>query len=398
MSLPRPRISRRQLITAGAIGLAGAAFGGTYIMQKGWQGLKRRRVSSHLGVLQGGVYHVVRPDGQKLMDVIRFDLDHPQFEHHKISVPTHTIEPHPLDSRLGVAAMKDGQVISLFDWKSGRELSLDRLQGGTFFHGHTAFTTDGRYLIASGWRKPDVALAHIYETDDFRLVDRVEIPRGATHDLIHHQGDEFILVHRRVREAEAVQKALADGELDPSWSSLSVWNWRTREVRFVGYDRLREQNYTHLHKSRDGRVHLLTNERSELGVNGFGKGSVEVYDPTKNEVSNVIPVGYLGVETELQSHATTLDADVLWVTIPDRGEVLLWDLRKLELITRIREPFLKPTSVQLSKNGELMIVGDSGRFYAFDPAKGRRLENVDANWPKFSTEGVFCRHTRMALI
>ena len=106
----------------------------------------------------------------------------------------------------------------------------------------------------------------------------------------------------------------------------------------------------------------------------------------------------MGVETELQSHATTLDADVLWVTIPDRGEVLLWDARKLELISRIREPLIKPTSVQLSKNGELMIVGDSGRFYAFDPRTGRRLEKVDMHWPQFSTEGVFCRHTRMALI
>lgn len=365
-------MNRRQLLV-GALGVASAALLAD-------QFHSRRRMSVGPGrrnaeFLLGGSFRFDLPTGSAkahLLDertsqrvAFRLNLRTGHLEETQSTAPIHILEANPQDSNLTLGCSRGGRLLSMVDWKLGREVHVMELPEGRNWGGHLAFTDDGRYAILpvvefyqnskpvyENQVDPDAVLA-VLDLEKWQIVDEIPTAEGRLHDVARADRDVFVGVSASHQQTPTIQvidfenrKAKARTITEASGDLVRAKH-RTNpgHLRIVG-----DQVYFALYEQLEN-----LNEASGLWVGAnWRNGQIAAGGATHFEKCGEL----LSVDVdESRGH--------LWITAPNRRRVLVCNLEDRRLLTEI-EFAVPPRSVLILPEHELALVGTLDRFHALD--------------------------------
>ncbi len=394
-------IKRRNLLF-GAIGITSAVVLGRH--GKNSHFLSRSDVHYDAQYLIGGAFkldvrqainHPHQLDQQtSRRRAFRLDLRNGRYDEIETTAPIHGLESNPRESSLSVGCSRGGRLLSMVDWRLGREAKVMELPAHRIWYGHLAFSDDGRYAILpmaeyiervrpiyEEQKDPNAFLA-VLDLESWKIVDEVPTTDGRMHDLARADADLFIGLS-------------ASHERTPTLQAFDFQKRRIERIPLIQSNGESAQT-----KQRSNPGHLkIAGDQVFVVLSGQAAVPIEAHglwvtvDWRLNRIQGD-SVARLRQSGELLSVDFDESLGNVWVTAPDRKEILIWRASDGDLVKIL--PFSEPPrSVQIVPEHGLAIVGTLRELKAIDLRSFAERSDFSQIWRGWGPRPFYHSHTRI---
>lgn len=382
------RLSRREIILAigGLSAIAAAGYSGRQI-------LKNSALSSQQGsIIYGGKYPSEdrsMPFGYKDYSeykensLYRLDVLSNKIDESYSLTGAHSTEPHPKLQHIVCCVMKRSNRISLFDWDYKKEIASYVLPKDEYFNGHAAFSMGGSKILVSGLSYVEdkvrpKGLIYIFDFPSLTLENQIFMGEFKAHEMKSIGKDQFVC-------------GLLGG--DPGRINFGILD--LHKLKLFVYFKETQKFKSHLAIN-----HLALNGNIASGLgniienNVIKKGGLFRFDIASKEISIDFDIGSYNINTEMLSTWTDRETGYVWMTVPLQGLVLVWDMRKNDMVSIIKCATM-PLSVVEASSIDSIIIGTSGGMKAYDRKTLENRNKLDEKWSALKLNSVSAAHTRI---
>ena len=121
-----------------------------------------------------------------------FNTTQNKFDIIPVKSQAHAVVPSPVDSNLLACSSRRSDRLFLYDQKLNRESAAVTSPSGLFYYGHSAFSNDGKQLIANVVNKNESHI-HIYDTANLRLQNSIDLGKIKSHDILAIDQNQYLL-------------------------------------------------------------------------------------------------------------------------------------------------------------------------------------------------------------
>jgi hypothetical protein len=334
----------------------------------------------------------------------RMNLRTGQYEELTSTAPIDVLEANPQDSNVTLGCSRGGRLLSMLDWKLGREAKSMKLPEHRSWYGHLAFSDDGRYAIlpmAEHQQKikavyeeqvdPNAWLA-ILDLENWKIIDEIPTQEGRLHDLARADRDVFVGLS-------------ASHDRSPT---LQIFDLRSRRVEARTLHQANGEKLQATQRSNPGHlrvmgglVYFVLSGQMEkpleadglwVGVN-WRRSQISQAQNSRAEILGEGP-------TRLQQSGELLSVDVdeasgqLWITAPDRKQILIWNLADQRLVKTLEFPE-SPRSIQVLPEHDLALVGTFRELRALDLRDYSERGDISRRWKDWGPRPFYHSHTRV---
>lgn len=303
-----------------------------------------------------------------------------------IKTEGHVSETHPFDSNLSIVYSRFSGTISIIDWRLQKEIALFEYPKGVHAYGHGAFSDDGKFIYVSstdGYIRDEGGALYVLDSLTLKVVDTIRMPFGPPHDIISIGNNEFLFG--------------TDGE--DKQGAFTIFNSKTKKFFYFPISTENsKQNKILIHMERVGRK-VLSNYQVKVASADdiLRQGGIVSFDLDTKKIETVIPIGSFDVSSEMLSLKYDPVSSYFWYTVPAQNIVIVWDLKKQNLVTVIPMP-ARVSSVSFLPGIEAVLVGTKDSFYIYDSTKLTRNSKLESqlSFQKLAARGLYHTHTRIS--